>query len=38
MDNYNGWANYNTWNVAFWLGNDMVFIKLLKEVMDIEIF
>lgn len=22
MDNYNGWSNYNTWNVAFWLGND----------------
>ena len=19
---YNGWTNYETWNVAFWLGND----------------
>ena len=19
---YNGWKNYNTWNVALWLGND----------------
>jgi len=21
-DNYNGWKNYQTWNVALWLNND----------------
>ncbi len=28
---YNGYANYETWNVALWLGNDEGLYNLAKE-------
>lgn len=31
-DKYNGWANYQTWNVALWIGNDEGLYNLAKEI------
>lgn len=28
---YNGWKNYETWNVALWLGNDEGLYNMARE-------
>jgi hypothetical protein len=30
MATYNGWANYETWNVALWIGGDETFYDMAK--------
>ena len=35
---YNGWKNYETWNVALWISNDEVLYNLAKECRDYEEF
>ena len=30
---YNGWANYETWNVALWIQNDMGLYNLACDVV-----
>lgn len=35
---YNGWQNYETWNVALWINNDPVLYDLAMECSDYESF
>ncbi len=28
---FNGWANYETWNVALWINNDFTLYEIAKE-------
>ena len=31
MSDYNGWTNYETWNVALWLDNDQGTYEMMRE-------
>ena len=35
---YNGWENYETWNVALWINNDEGLYHLARELGDYETF
>ena len=35
---YNGWENYETWNVALWINNDEGFYSLAREAGNYEDF
>lgn len=38
MSEYNGWTNYETWNVALWIGNDEGLYSIAKQCADYDDF
>ncbi len=35
---YNGWTNYETWNVALWIGNDEGLYNIARRCVDYKQF
>ena len=33
-EKYNGWADWTTWNVSFWINNDQGFYSIAKDCKD----
>jgi len=38
VEGYNGWKNYETWNVALWIGNNEGYYNIAKKTRDYTYF